>query len=811
MVFLLGENSFKLRGPKLRGFRRGLTLAALCLSWTAIGTPNDIFAQLLQGEVAAARNVEDQTENPEAGKVSEEDRNWWAFQQPVRHPVPGFDDPRWNGNPVNAFIEQKMDEKGLVPAPRTDKRGLIRRAYLDLIGLLPAPAEVEAFVSDESPDAFNDLIDRLLDSHHYGERWGRHWLDVARYADSGGYEQDYDYPNAWRYRDYVIRAFNEDKPYDRFVLEQLAGDELDEVTFDSLIATGFNRVGPRVGFREKDNPQYRYDYLDDMIGTTSQAFMGLTVQCARCHDHMFDPIRQIDYYRMSAVFFPHVNYDFPLAPPEAVAQFEARKAAVEAKIRPLRARIAEIEQPSRKIAFEKKLERFPEYIRVAVRTPQEKRTPGQRLLAAQIISTRLGSVRSLLSAEDRDEVEELRRRIGTLQKELPKPLPVAMGIRDGDYRFTPDGPGDEPQPGKGNRERYDFEGSFVPAPGKPYVPPRTNFLPTGDYQVKGPEVQPGFLHVLAAGNVFSSQMPTNGHITTGRRRALAEWISSDDHPLTARVMVNRIWQHHFGRGIVSTSNNFGRMGQPPSHPELLDWLTTEFVRLGWSIKGMHRLIMTSEAYMMASDHYVETNAENDPTNRYLYRYPQRRLEAEAIRDIILAASGNLNLQTGGKPFFPSVPEEVRRTVAKGIWNVTEDGPDIWRRSVYSYCKRGMRYPLFDVFDQPNSNITCESRNVTTVPTQALTLLNNEFVLKQAKHFAERVFREAGPEPDAGIRAAYRIALSRDPSRQEMELNLRFLEQQQALHIRRGASNPPLATLTDLCHVIFNLNEFVYLN
>ena len=780
----------------------------LCLLWIVSGFPSDIFTEMVQAVDAAAPQSDDQSDDPE---VSEEEHGWWAFQRPVRPRVTGLADPRWNGNPVDAFVKKKTNEKGLMPAPRADKHRLIRRAYLDLIGLLPAPEEVERFVRDESPDAYNNLIDRLLKSPHYGERWGRHWLDVVRYADSGGYEQDYDYPNAWRYRDYVIRAFNEDKPYDQFVLEQLAGDELDEVTFDSLIATGFNRIGPRVGFREKDNPQYRYDYLDDMIGTTSQAFLGLTVQCARCHDHKFDPIPQIDYYRMSAIFFPHVNYDFPLAAPEEVAEFDALTAQIDAKTGALQARIASIEQPYRRIAFEKKLEKFPEYIQVAVRTPQESRTPGQRLLASQVLSTGSGSVRFLLSDEDRSEVEEVRRQIRNVEAGRPRPLPVAMGIRDGDYRFAPDGPGDEAQPGKGNREVYDFEGTFIPSPARPYVPPPTHFLPTGDYLVKGSEVQPGFLEVLAGGRAFIARTPTNGHVTTGRRRALAEWIISNDQPLTARVMVNRVWQHHFGRGIVSTPSNFGRMGQPPSHPRLLDWLATEFVRLGWSIKRLHRLIMTSETYKMASDHYVPANSEIDPTNRYLYRFPQRRLEAETIRDVMLAASGNLNLELRGKPYFPPVPAEVRRAVAKGTWQVTVEGPSVWRRSVYSYYKRGMRYPMFDVFDQPNSNITCERRDVTTVPTQALTLLNNDFVLTQAKYFAERVFREAGPEPDAQIEATYRIALSRDPTRPEMELNLRFLKQQRAVHIRRGLPDSLLAALTDLCHVVFNLNEFVYLD
>ena len=386
-----------------------------------------------------------------------------------------------------------------------------------------------------------------------------------------------------------------------------------------------------------------------------------------------------------------------------------------------------------------------------------------------------------------------------------------MGIRDGDYRFAPDGPGDEALPGKGNREFFDVQGTFVPSPARPYVPPRAHFLPTGEYQTKGPEVEPGFLRMLTAGNPPTARPPSNGHITTGRRRALAEWITSEDHSLTARVMVNRIWHHHFGRGIVSTPNDFGRMGRPPSHPELIDWLALEFVRLGWSVKSLHRLIMTSETYRMASSHYVEMNAERDPTNIHLYRFPGRRLEAEAIRDVILAASGNLNLQMGGKPFFPPVPESVRRAVPKGIWNVTEEGPDVWRRGVYAYSKRGMRYPMFEVFDQPDPNVTCERRNVTTVPTQALTLLNNDFVLEQAEYFAKRVSGQAGSTQRARVRAAYRIALSREPTRKEMELNRTFLDQQQAFHTGRATADPALAALTDLCHVIFNLNEFVYIH
>ena len=764
-----------------------------------------------------------------AGKaITAADRQWWAFQKPVRHPAPAVKDARWGNHPIDAFLMKTLVEKGLKPAPPADRRTLIRRAYLDLTGLLPSPSEAEAFVNDRSPQAFEKVIDGLLNSPHYGERWGRHWLDVARYADSHGYEHDFDYPDAWRYRDYVIKAFNDDKPYDQFIREQLAGDELDAVTFDTLIATGFHRVGPQVGFREKDNPPYRYQYLDDIIGTTSRAFLAVTVNCARCHDHKFDPILQMDYYRMMAVFFPFVNYDYPLAPPDKVAEYEKHKAEVEAQIKPLKDRIRQIEKPYKEALFEQRLKKFPEDIQIAVKTPEAQRTPGQKLLAQQILTIDPGGrrgVKSMLRPADLAEWETLQAKVTELEKQLPEPLPTAMGIRDGDYRFTPDGRGDEPLPGKGDREVYDFEGSFLPQPGKPYEPPPAFFLVRGDLNQKGPKVEPGFPEVLTSGNRPTSILPSNGHLSSGRRRALAEWIASPENSLTARVMVNRIWQHHFGRGIVSTPSNFGRMGQPPSHPELLDWLATEFVRQGWSIKRMHRLMMTSQAYQMASNYHDPAAMEKDPTNIYLWKFRQVRLEAEIVRDIILSASGQLNLKAGGPPFFPSIPQSVRYGYNKGKWEMTKDGPEVWRRSVYSYWKRGLHYPLFEVLDLPDNNVTCEKRDVSTVPTQALTMMNNDFVLRQARLFAERVHKEAGTDLTAQVRAAYRIALGRDPTPYEIEKNTAFLQKQQAYHAGRrtfaevgqqsAATVPPdpaagdLEALTDLCDVILNLNEFVY--
>ena len=743
--------------------------------------------------------------------VTRSDSEWWSFQKPSRPAVPGVEAARWSRNPIDAFLRKRHHENGLQPAPRADRHTLIRRAYLDLLGLLPTPDDVTAFLGDESEGAFGRLVDTLLESPQYGERWGRHWLDVARYGDSGGYEHDYDYPNSWRYRDYVIRAFNQDKPYDQFVSEQLAGDELDEVTFDSLIATGFNRVMATVGYREKDNPQYRYTYLNDMITTTSRGFMGLSVECARCHDHKFDPIPQMDYYRMMAVFFPFVKYDHALASAEEVAAYGAQVVEIQKRTAPLRQRIAEITEPYKKIAWEQELVQYPEEIQVAVHTPEAKRTPGQKLLADQVLAIAGVGYEELISPEDNALIKSNKRQIRHIAQEL-KPLPVAMGIRDGDYRFGPDGPGDEVQPGKGDREFYNFEGAFLPQPDKPYVPPPAHFLPTADYRNKGAEVEPGFLQVIGGVDFPTARVLSNGSRTSGRRRALAEWIVSEDHPLTARVMVNRIWHHHFGRGIVSTPSNFGFMGQPPSHPALLDWLATEFIRKGWSVKAVHRQIMTSEAYQMSSSHHTPGNHEKDPENVYLWRYPLRRLEAEAIRDIILAASGTLNLRMGGRPFFPPIPAEVRKSFNKGRWEMNEEGPEVWRRSVYSYWKRGMSYPLFDVFDLPSLQVTCERRTVTTVPTQALTLLNNEFVLEQARYFAERVVREAGSDLADPVKLAYRIALSREPTTVELDYNLSFLGRQRSYHAGRNATaNPDLDAVADLCDVLLNLNEFVYIH
>jgi hypothetical protein len=386
---------------------------------------------------------------------------------------------------------------------------------------------------------------------------------------------------------------------------------------------------------------------------------------------------------------------------------------------------------------------------------------------------------------------------------------LLQGIRDGDYRFTPDGPGDEPVPGTtAKRIKADFDGSYVPRPGKPYDAPPLYFPAMVD-PAKGKLIEPGFLSVLTNGAPLKI-VPPPGKQTSGRRRALAEWMASPDNPLTARVMVNRLWHYHFGRGIVNTPSNFGRMGSLPSHPELLDWLATEFVREGWSVKKMHRLILTSQTYQMASSFYRDANFQKDPNNISLWRFPTRRLEAEIIRDAMLSASGQLNMQAGGPPFFPAVPKAAFVEVARvGKWMLTKEEPSTWRRSIYSYWKRARKSPMFEVFDQPDTMVTCDRRNSTTVPTQALTLLNDDFVLVQARHFATRVKEAGGDDPAAQVRSAYAIALSREPSTKELTGSVEFLNKQRAHHAAKPASDPTLAALTDLTHVMLNLNEFLY--
>ena len=728
--------------------------------------------------------------------ITDEERAYWAFKAPVQAPLPEMGRPGL-GHPIDRFLEQARARRGLVAAPRADRRTLVRRAYLDLLGLPPTPAEVDRFVADDRPDSWERLIDVLLASPHYGERYGRHWLDVARYADSGGFEYDVHRPNAWRYRDYVIRSFNADKPYDQFLTEQLAGDEMDGQTHDSLIATGFLRAGPRVLFREKDNPERRFDYLDDVVSAIGKGTLGLTIGCARCHDHKFDPIRQKDYYAIQASIFGYVETSVPLAPPAEAAAYLAKNEELDARRVALRARVAALEKPHRdhlELAMIKS--RFSAAIYQAAAKPEAERTPGERLLAIQVfeaVTAPAAEVDMALAPIERSAKRELDAQLRALELERPAPLPMADIATDGDYRFSPLGEGDEIVSCPKCRIPPPFPGSYLHKGPGPYEVPPSYFLIRGDVESRGPQMQPGFVQVITNGNP-PTVMPRPDGRTSGRRLALARWIGSPENPLTARVIVNRLWQKHFSRGIVSTLENFGKMGEAPSHPELLDWLAVEFVRQGWSIKQANRLMMTSAAYQMASSVADPGGAAADPENRYLWRFRPQRLEAEIVRDLMLAAGGNLNPEMGGEPIFPFIPADVLTGQFRGKWVNTPDGPAAWRRGVYVYRRRSLPYPMFDTFDHPDMNVVAGARNVSTVPTQALTLLNNPFVLAQADRLADRLRRDAG-DPVAQVDLAYRIALARPPVQAERDVALGLIQSQ---------------SLAAFTHVLLNLDEFIYL-
>ena len=742
----------------------------------------------LQTQTQAQPPVQPSAEIPAAA------RNSWAFTLPVQAAIPSAAN---FSNPIERFLEKARQEHGLKPAPRASRQTLVRRAYLDLIGLPPTPAQAAAFLDDTAPDAWARLIDSLLASPHYGERWGRHWLDVARYADSSGFEHDYDRPNAWRYRDYVIRAFNQDKPYDVFLKEQIAGDELDNKSDETMIATGFLRAGPRVAFREKDNPERRYEYLDDLIDTTSRGVLGLTVRCARCHNHKFDPIPQADYYSLIATFFGYVETNYPLVP-RAEAEAHAKKLKdIEAKQAALKDEIKKIEAPYLEKLRQDAYKQFPENVQRAIAKPERDRTPGEQLLALQVIEqvnpSRAAVTRALTPAEAATR-NALTDQVTALEKTKPAPVAEAEIVTDGDYRFAPDGDGDETIGCPKCRIPDVASGSFLyEGPGRYQTPP-SYFLLRGDPNSKGSLMKPGFVTVATYGNPPIEIPPADGR-TSGRRRTLAEWLASVQNPLTARVIVNRIWHHHFGRGIVGTLDNFGKMGDPPTHPELLDYLAVEFMHRGWSIKTMHRLIMTSEAYQMASAYEDAADRDKDPQNQYLWRFRAQRLDAEIVRDSILAAGGGINLTAGGAPVFPPLPKELLSSVSFGVWKPQADDPSTWRRSVYVYRRRGLVFPLFQVFDLPEQNVTAGARNVSTQPTQALTLLNDPFVLRQAQMFADRIRKEAGDDREKQIDLAYRIALTRPPTRTEMSVAIASLNDR---------------SLVDLTDVLLNLNEFVYI-
>ncbi|GAB4361409.1 MAG: PSD1 and planctomycete cytochrome C domain-containing protein [Bryobacter sp.] len=684
--------------------------------------------------------------------ITDKERQWWAFRKPVRPPV-----PNGKANPIDAFLAQTWQAKRLSPAAAADRRTLIRRLYLDVLGLPPSPEEVQSFLANKSPRAYEELVEKVLASPHYGERWARHWLDVVRYADSGGYEYDRDRDNAWRYRDYVVRSFNQDKPYNRFLQEQLAGDELFPDSEEARIATGMLRLGPENNIKSE---QTRLDELDDVIATTSNSLFALTVGCARCHNHKFDPIPQKDYYRLQAVFWPMKATEHPLVTEEQVQQHKEAVANVNAAIKPLREELEALVKPYKDAWRAERISALPHYMKDALNTPADQRTEGQKLNAEQVEKT-LAKIPETLPQQfkpaDKQAYDALNQKIAELENSKPAPYPTAMSIAE-------EGPRPKPN----------------------------HFLHRGSQ--KGSVVSPGTISVVSTQEWPYPEAPADAK-TSHRRRHFAEWATQPDHPLTARVFVNRIWQHHFGEGLVRTPNNFGRMGERPTHPELLDWLAVEFVESGWRSKHLHRLILTSEAYRMASDDNA-ANLAKDPQNRYYWRMPRRRLEGEAIRDSILAVAGSLDRSIGGPGVYPFIDPSLFQASSKRTWNGKPDtDPSTWRRSIYVFSKRSIPLPMLEVFDKPDTIGSCARRNRSTVAPQALILMNNSMVHLHAERFAERLMQLAGQDRQRFVELAFEHAYSRPPSPAEKDEALSYLAQ----------SAPQ-----DFCQALVNSNEFIYI-
>ena len=600
-------------------------------------------------------------------------RDWWSLQPVVRPAV-----PRLAKHPVDAFIAAKLAKESMVSAVRADRRTLVRRAYFDLTGLPPTPEQVEQFIRDPAPDAWSRLIDRLLASPRHGEHWARYWLDLVRFAETDGYERDKLKPNIWRYRDWVINAFNSDMPYTQFVAEQLAGDEVPNRTEQSVVATGMIRAGTW-NDEPNDPNDYLYTRLEDMVHTTTSAFLGLTVKCARCHEHKFDPIPQNDYYRIASFFWAgHMG-----------------------------------------------------------------------------------------------------------QANQGGPTTKALGYEA--YGWTD----------------------------KSSNPPPIRLLLNGERHKPGPEIAPGF---LSAVNALDKPLapPPPGSKTTQRRLQFARWITNEQNPLTARVMVNRLWLQHFGQGLVRSPNNFGFKGELPTHPGLLDWLASEFMRPtvdagpAWTLKRIHKLIMTSSTYRQRSVHPHETQySQRDFLNRNLWKFNRRRISSESLRDAMLAVGGRLNMRMGGPSFYPGMSAEALEGLSRkaGDWK-SSPADERSRRSIYMMTKRSRLLPLMTTFDFSDTTASCGQRDVTTVAPQALALLNNQFTHAQSEALAKRLAGHAAGTVEQ-VKLAWQLAFGRNPSDGELGQAENHLHEQRQ-HFD-GRNNPGHLALASLCHVLLNCNEFIYVD
>ena len=642
--------------------------------------------------------------NAPLGTYKPSERRHWAFVKRVQPEVPKFTvaaDLAWAQTPIDAFILAQLQKQNLRPSPESSSETLVRRLYFDLTGLPPTPAEIAQYVADKRPNAYAKMVDRLLESPNYGERWGQHWLDVVRFAETDGFEYDTHRKDAWRYRDYVIRSFQNDKPFNRFVTEQLAGDEIAPLEDETLIAAGFNRLGPlRKNAGNQEVASSRNEVLTEMTNVVGSALLGVTLGCARCHDHKFDPIRQSDYYRMQAFFAAAKDKDLPRASLEEQAAWKAKAEPIEAELKKLK-------------------------FSMRGSTP--------------------------------DERQEILKKMEELQENMPEPIPAVSSMVD------------------------DMENKSS-----------IHILARGEYQNQGAAVGMRPLGILLPD--ASPELPQD---LQHPRAELAKWVTDPNNPLTARVMVNRIWQYHFGRGIVGTANDFGRMGTRPSHPELLDYLANEFVANDFSVKHIHRMILNTKAYRQASSTVNTIAAEKDPENTLLWKFSRRRLDAEEIRDAMLAVSGRLNSKSGG----PSVMIPIDKGLVSALykpsqWTPPKDVSEYDRRSIYLIAKRNLHLPFMEVFDAPDLLTSCQRRATSTHAPQALEMLNGDISNQQAEALMTRLATEAGPDPRKQIDLAYRLVSGRSPNPKELTKSLAFLKTQ---------------SHREFALAMLNLNAFLYVN
>ena len=745
---------------------------------------------------------------PSEPELTPADKSHWAFQSPKTSPLPTVKNSTWANNPIDLFILEKLEAKRLAPSQPASKEHLIRRATLDLIGLPPTIKEINAFQNDQNPNAYESLIDRLLSSPHYGERWSLFWLDLARYAESNGYEADGDRSQFWRYRDYVLNAFNSDKPYYEFILEQLGGDILaksmikpNEDIPQAIIrnpkiaelfnAAGFNRCGPThmVG-GNTDQEILRQENLTEMTTAVGSVFMGLTIGCARCHDHKFDPLSQVDYYRMQAFFGSTYFKEIDMV---SAAQKKAREEEsfkYKQQLNPLKASVDAIDKPVREKLVRAKIETLDKETQIALTTDVKQRSPQQHKLVSManpLLKVTWDEVLEALSPKAKEERDKIKTRMHDIEARKPQPSPQSFTLADN---------------GAGG----------------------TNFLKRGNPKSKGARIEPGFPRLLAPEGLQA------GKGKTPDRLNLAQWLIRSENPLTAKVMVNRIWQQHFGTGLVASPSDYGIKGVPPTHPELLDWLALEFVNSGWSIKHIHKQIVLSSTYRQTSKNENLAGLKADPDNKYLWRMNRKRMDAEILRDSMIFAGGQMNQKFHGPmikiPLEPEVYDLIfTEGEPDGLWLANPDPHEHFRRSVYLFNKRNVRLPLLEVFDQPDTLVTCPIRNSSTHAPQALTMLNGPLSQELCLALAANIIDAAGTKQEDWTTLLWQRVLGRSPTPIEQENALTFLREQAqrieasisekiALRIPKTSKKQQIAPIhaaafSDLCLALFNTNEFVY--